>query len=386
MKIFYAKHYIDKKDIQSVENVIKKNNLTQGKFVKKFENSLNNYFKSKYCVAVSNGTAALHLAIKSLDLKKKSTIVTTPITFISTVSSILMNDCYPDFVDINEKNYTLDPNKLEKKLKSDKNISAVIAVDYAGNPCEWKDLNYLSKKYNFYLINDNCHALGSKIYGNRGYAVANANLVTQSYHPAKNFTTGEGGAILTNNKKLADKIRLMRSHSMIRNNKISKKFGNWKYFVNELGYNYRLTDIQSALGISQLKKLDTFVKRRREISKIYNEKFSLMDGIKIPKILESNYHSYHLYPLLIDFTKLSINKKKFFEILRKKNINLQVHYIPVYKQGFLKKFKFKHRNFPISEKFYSQEVSLPIYYSLKKKEQLTVVRKITQVLNKYAKQ
>ena len=264
MNIFYAKHHLDKNDMLSIQNIVKHNNLTQGRFVNKFEKNLSNYFKSKHCVAVSNGTAALHLAIKSLNLKK-SKIVTTPITFISTVSSILMNNHLPDFVDINEENYNIDLNKLEKKLKRDKNISAVIAVDYAGNPCEWKDLSYLSKKYNFYLINDNCHALGSKINGDKGYAVSYAHLVTQSYHPAKNFTTGEGGAILTNYKNLSDKIRLMRSHSMIKNNRTIKKYGNWKYFVNEIGYNYRLTDIQSALGISQLKKLDMFVKKTRNI-------------------------------------------------------------------------------------------------------------------------
>tara|TARA_B100000902_G_scaffold399953_1_gene473931 strand:- start:1538 stop:2698 length:1161 start_codon:yes stop_codon:yes gene_type:complete len=386
MTIFYAKHHIDKNDIRSVENIVKRSNLTQGNVVNKFEKNLKNYFKSKYCVAVSNGTAALHLAIKSLNLEKKSKIVTTPITFISTVSSILMNNHVPEFVDINEENYNIDINKLEKKLKDDKNISAVIAVDYAGNPCQWKDLNYLSKKYNFYLINDNCHALGSKIHGNKGYAVSYAHLVTQSYHPAKNFTTGEGGSILTNYKSLADKIRLMRSHSMIKNNKTIKKHGNWKYFVNEIGYNYRLTDIQCALGISQLKKLDMFVKKRQEISKIYDKQFSSIDCLKIPKKSKSHYHSYHLYPLLIDFKKLKLNKKKFFEILQKKGINLQVHYIPVYKQGFLKKFKFKQSNFPVSEKFYSQEVSLPIYYSLKKKEQLLVIKSISQIIKKYVKQ
>lgn len=385
MNIFYAKHHLDKNDMLSIQNIVKHNNLTQGRFVNKFEKNLSNYFKSKHCVAVSNGTAALHLAIKSLNLKKKSKIVTTPITFISTVSSILMNNHLPDFVDINEENYNIDLNKLEKKLKRDKNISAVIAVDYAGNPCEWKDLSYLSKKYNFYLINDNCHALGSKINGDKGYAVSYAHLVTQSYHPAKNFTTGEGGAILTNYKNLSDKIRLMRSHSMIKNNRTIKKYGNWKYFVNEIGYNYRLTDIQSALGISQLKKLDMFVKRRQEISKIYDKEFSSINYLKIPKKNKSHYHSYHLYPLLIDFTKLDLNKKKFFEILGKKKIYLQVHYIPVYKQGFLKKFKFKDINFPVSEKFYSQEVSLPIYYSLKKKEQLFVINSIKQILKKYAK-
>ncbi|MDA9710418.1 DegT/DnrJ/EryC1/StrS family aminotransferase [Candidatus Pelagibacter sp.] len=385
MSLFYAKHFLDKNDFQSVQRVLKKNNLTQGEYVEKFEKNLKTYFKSNYSIVLTNGTAALHLAIKSLNLKEKSKIITSPITFISTVSSIIMNNHIPDFVDICENNYTLDPNKLEHKIKKSKKISAVIAVDYAGNPCDWNALKYLSKKYNFYLINDNCHALGAKLNGNKGYAVSFADLVTQSYHPAKNFTTGEGGSVLTNNKKLADRIRLLRSHSMIKDPKMIKKFGQWNYFVNEVGYNYRLTDIQCALGISQLKKLDSFVKKRQDISKIYNNEFLGLPNIQIPKKLKSNYHSYHLYPLLIDFKNLKINKKSFFEILSKKKINLQVHYIPVYKQSFLKKFRFEDKNFPVSEKFYSQEVSLPIYYSLKKREQLIVIQNIIQILKKYAK-
>ena len=385
MSLFYAKHHLDRDDILAVQNILKKNNLTQGEYVEKFEKSLKTYFKSKYCVALSNGTAALHLGIKSLNLKKKSRIITTPITFISTVSSILMNDHIPDFVDIDENSYTLDPNKLEHKIKKNKKISAVIAVDYAGNPCDWNALSYLSKKYNFYLINDNCHALGAKLNGNRGYAVSHADLVTQSYHPAKNFTTGEGGSVLTNSKILDGRIRLLRSHSMIRNSKNFKKFGQWNYLVNEVGYNYRLTDIQCALGISQLRKLDIFVKKRRDISEIYNNEFIKISDVKIPKKIKSNHHSYHLYPLLVNFQNLKIDRKKFFEILMKRKINLQVHYIPVYKQNFLKKFRFNDKDFPVSEKFYSQEVSLPIYYSLKKKEQLVVIRNIIQILKKYAK-
>ena len=385
MSLFYAKHFLDKNDFQSVQRVLKKNNLTQGEYVEKFEKNLKTYFKSNYSIVLTNGTAALHLAIKSLNLKEKSKIITSPITFISTVSSIIMNNHIPDFVDICENNYTLDPNKLEHKIKKSKKISAVIAVDYAGNPCDWNALKYLSKKYNFYLINDNCHALGAKLNGNKGYAVSFADLVTQSYHPAKNFTTGEGGSVLTKNKKLEDRIRLIRSQSMIKDPKMIKKFGQWNYFVNEVGYNYRLTDIQCALGISQLKKLDSFVKKRQDISKIYNNEFLGLPNIQIPKKLKSNYHSYHLYPLLIDFKNLKINKKSFFEILSKKKINLQVHYIPVYKQSFLKKFRFEDKNFPVSEKFYSQEVSLPIYYSLKKREQLIVIQNIIQILKKYAK-
>ena len=185
-----------------------------------------------------------------------------------------MNNYSVDFCDINLKSYTLDLNKLENKLKKNNRIGAVIAVDYAGHPSQWKDLRYLKNKHEFFLINDNCHALGAKYNNEKHYATKYADLVTQSFHAVKNITTGEGGAILTYNKSYYNDILLMRSHSMIRNKSLSKSYGRWHYKINDIGYNFRLSDIQCALGISQLKKIDLFLNRRREIAKIYNEAFT----------------------------------------------------------------------------------------------------------------
>ncbi len=381
--IDYNKQFIDQDDITSVKKILKSKFLTQGNTIKAFENKLSLKFKSKYCSVLSNGTAALHLAIKSLNLKKNSKILTTPITFISTASSIIINNFIPRFADIEKDYYTLDPNKVEHIVKKDKSIKAVIGVDYAGQPCDWEALNYLKKKYNFFLLNDNCHAMGSKLKNDPGYAVKYSDLVTQSYHAIKNFTTGEGGSILTNNKKLHQVIELLRSHNVLRRKKELQAKGRWFYKVDEIGFNYRLTDIQAGLGISQLKKLDKFVKRRRKIADTYTKLFYNEEKIIVPKVKKENYHSYHLYPVRINFKKLKIDKKKFFLNLQKKNINLQVHYIPLYNQPFIKKhFFYNKKNLINSQNFYESEISLPIFYNLTLKDQNYVVNTILNELKK----
>ena len=221
--------------------------------------------------------------------------------------------------------------------------------------------------------------IGSKYYNNIGYASKYADIVTHSYHPVKNFTTGEGGAILTNNKIIYEKVKKFRSHGIYKD-KRSRMIGSWHYKIDEVGYNYRITDFQSALGISQLKKLIAFINRRQKIAYVYDKFFSNVLNIKIPKVENKNiFHSYHLYPLLIDFKKFKITRKIFFEKLLKKGIQLQVHYIPLYKHKYLSKF-FKNKKFKYSEKFYEQEVSLPIYYKLTRNDQNFIIRSIKETL------
>jgi len=379
--ISYGKQYIDSKDISAVRKVLLSDWLTQGPLISKFELELKKYFGAKYCSVVSNGTAALHLAGLALGWKKGDIILTSPISFLATSNCILYSGATPDFIDIDKTNYNIDTNKLEDKLKklksSSKKVVAVIATDYAGNPCNWKYLKQLATKYNFILINDNCHAIGATYYNDKSYAVKYADIVTHSYHPVKNITTGEGGAILTNNREIFEKVNTLRSHGIEKNSKekISRK-GLWHYEMHELGYNYRITDIQCALGISQLKKINKFIKRKREIAKIYDEQFSEDSIFKIPKV-EKNYgHAYHLYPLQINFGKES-EKKNFFKKLYNNKIKLQVHYIPIHLQPYYRKnYGFKKGDYPIAENFYKREVSIPIYFSLKKKEIYKVINKI----------
>lgn len=379
IKIYYGKQSIDNNDIKNVVSALKSKKITQGSYVDKFEKDLTKKFNSKYCVVVNNGTAALYLSIKSLDLKSGSKIICSPNTFFSPVYCVMMNNLNPDFCDIELNTFNIDLNKLEDKIKKDKSVKAIISVDFAGHPCDWKSLNFLKKKYNLFLINDNCHAIGAKIDNDLGYASKFADLVTHSYHPVKNITTGEGGSILTNNLKLFKKIKLLRNHGIDRAKSLRKK-SSWMYEVKNFGFNFRLSDIHSALGITQLKKLNNFVRKRREIANYYNQNFKEINFIKTPEEKNNFYHSYHLYPVLINFKKLKLKKKIFFKMMEKAGINLQVHYIPVYRQKFLRKYKFKIKNFPNAENYFAKEVSFPIYYSLTKDKIDYVVKQVKRIL------
>lgn len=387
-KYFYGKQLIDDSDIEEVVKVLKSDYLTQGPVVAQFENLLAKKFNSKFCSVVANGTGGLHLIGLSLGWKKKDVIITTPMTFVATANSILYSGAEPDFCDIDKYTYTLDITKLEEKIiaykKIGTKIKAVIGVDYAGLPCDWFKLKELANKYNFQLVNDNCHALGAEINEDIGYACKYADIVNMSFHPVKHITTGEGGALLTNNEALENKIKLLRTHGITKNEndfKLKNKnpIGSWYYEMQELGFNYRITDFQCALGIAQLKKLNKFIKRRREIADYYNNIFSKNDRFIIPNVPEHFKHSYHLYPLQINFAELKISKKAFFERLKEKNINLQVHYIPVHLQPFYrKKFGFKEGDFPIAEKFYENEISIPIYPTLKKNDLKYICKEIIE--------
>ncbi len=370
--INYGKHKIDLRDIKEVTKVLKSDFLTSGPKVEQFENKLIKNFGGQFCTVVNSGTSALYLLGKALNWKKNDIIATTPISFIATSNSIVNNNAKPEFIDIEKKTYTIDLNKLENKLKH-KRFKAVIAVDYAGHPCDWEGLKFLSQRYNFTLINDACHSMGAKYKQNQKYAIKYADFVTQSYHPVKTFTTGEGGSVISKNKFIDEKIKLMRNHSIIRN----KKFDPWFYKIFSSGMNYRITDLQCALGISQLEKLEKYIKERRKIAKTYLKNFADCENFILPKELDQNYHAYHLFPLQILFKKIKIDKKKLFKIFFNMGIKLQVHYIPIHLQPFYKKnFKINRKELVNAEEFYKRVVSLPIYPGLKKKDLLTIVKQL----------
>ena len=386
--ISYGKQTIDQQDIDAVVNVLNGDWLTQGPAVKTFESDLRKYFGAKYACSVSNGTAALHLTGIALGWKPGDIIITVPITFLASANSIIFSGATPDFVDIDKETYTIDPNKLEAKIlkyeSQGKKVKAVIAVDYAGHPCDWKSLKEIANRYDIQLINDNCHAMGASYLGDKHYAVKYADIVTQSYHPVKNFTTGEGGAVLTNNSSYAKKIDILRTHGMTKDSSLlEKNDGPWYYEMHEVGYNYRMTDFQSALGSSQLSRLDSFIGKRKKIVNKYNKSFTIKKPyIKTPSIINGVDHAHHLYPVQINFRKAKLNKIKFFKEMKKKGVLLQVHYIPIHLQPFYRKnFGFKSGDFPISELFYQNEVSLPIYPDLSEKDQDLVIRLINEYIN-----
>ena len=375
--ISYGKQFIDKDDINLVSKVLTQDLITQGKYVKIFEKKIEKKFSKHACV-VANGTAALHLSLRALNIKKNDLVLYSPLSFVAGANAALYCQAKVDFVDINFKDYNIDIDKLEKKIKKyfkkKTKVKVVIITDYAGQPADWKKLKQLSKKYKFSLINDNCHALGASYKGNRDYAVKYADLVTLSFHPVKVITTGEGGAVLTNNKKLAIKVKNLRSHGIIR-----PSHSTWEYEIEDIGYNYRINDFQCALGISQLKKIEDFVKRRKYLASLYYKKLKNNKHIILPKIINETEHSFHLFPIQVKFSK-KINKKKLFQIFLKNKIRLQVHYKPTHLFTlYKKKFNFKRGDFPNAELFYKREFSLPIFYSLSPKN----INKVCNLLNKH---
>lgn len=385
--ISYGKQSINQADIDAIIEVLKGDWLTQGPSVERFENDLKEYFGAKYACVVSNGTAALHLTAIALGWKSGEIIITSPITFLATTNCIVYTGASPDFMDIDPKTYTIDPNQVEEKIKfyqsKKKKVKAIIGVDYAGHPCDWGALRTIADKYELQLVNDNCHALGASYFDDRQYAVNYADVVTQSYHPVKHLTTGEGGSVLTNNPEIDRKVRCLRNHGMTKDpNQMEKNEGPWYYEIHEVGYNYRITDLQCALGSSQLKRLDRFVDIRCQIAKRYDDSFSKNDMLKIPETHDSVDHGYHLYPLQIDFEKLQLSKLLFFDKMKQAGINLQVHYIPVHLQPYNKKhFGFKSGDYPIAENFYAKEVSLPVYPDLSINDQIKVIEKLSHLIS-----
>jgi len=384
--ISYGKHYIDQSDIDAVVEVLKGDWITQGSAIERFENELKTYFGANHCCVTSNGTAALHLTGLALGWKPGDIVITSPITFLATANCIVYSGATPDFVDIDPVLYTIDPNQLEEKIKAyhlkGKKVKAVIGVDYAGHPCDWKSLRFIANKYDFQLVNDNCHALGASYDGDKNYAVKYADIVTQSYHPVKPITTGEGGAILTNDKYINKTVHTLRTHGITKDpNELEKNHGPWYYEMHDIGYNYRITDFQCALGSSQLKKLDKFTNRRNEIADQYNAFFQMQDLITTPKKSSSIEHAYHLYPIQIHFDKLSITKKDLFDELNVLGINPQVHYIPVHLQPYYqKKYGFKKGDFKVAEDFYDKVLSIPIYPLLEDVQVEEVAMKINSLL------
>jgi perosamine synthetase len=277
--ISYGKQNIDKDDIAAVVDVLKGNWLTQGPAVEIFENDLKSYFGAQHACAVSNGTAALHLAGLALGWQPGDIIITSPLTFLATANCIVYAGATPDFVDINPMTYTIDPRLVDEKVKfyqsKGKKVKAIIGVDYAGHPCDWKALRKIADKYNLQLVNDNCHALGAAYFEDKQYAVKYADVVTQSYHPVKHITTGEGGAIFTKDPSIDEKIRRLRTHGITKGSDVlGNNDGPWYYEMHEVGFNYRITDFQCALGSRQLKKLVSFVEKRRGIANRYNDSFA----------------------------------------------------------------------------------------------------------------
>ena len=368
----YGKQSIDEDDINSVVEVLKSDFLTTGPKIKEFEDELCKYTNAKYCVAVANGTAALHLASLVL-LNKGDKVITTPNSFVATSNSILYVEAIPIFVDIQEDG-NIDLDLCEEELKKDSSIKAIYVVHFSGNPVNQKKLKYLKESYNIKILEDCAHSLGATFEGIKAGSCENSDCSILSFHPVKHITTGEGGAVTTNSKEIYEKLLELRAHGI-------KRFPDaapWYYEMHSLGFNYRITDMQAALGISQLKKLDSFVKRRKEIALKYDK--ALLNSVVKPLYSFNQNSSYHLFVVKVDFSKLNISKVELFNKMREKNIGLQLHYIPINKQPYYKSLGYGNEDTPIMNKYYDECFSLPMYSSLSNEEQEYVIKTLFEIL------
>lgn len=374
----YGKQTITLSDILEVLKVLRSPYLTQGPKIKEFEDAICNYVGAKYSVAVSNGTAALHMAISSLDISSSREVITSPITFLASANCVLYVGGKVKFADIDKKTACIDVDEIKKQITA--NTKAIIPVHYAGQSCDMEKIHQIAEEHNLFIIEDAAHAIGSEYKGFKVGSCKYSDMTIFSFHPVKTITTGEGGLITTNNKDLYEKLLMLRSHGMTKNEQVlTKNDGPWYYEMQCPGFNYRITDIQAALGISQLKRLDEYAKIRREIVNLYKKEFA--DDERFSYLEEKEYSKacFHLFPLLIDFSKISLNKQELFTKLKEKGLNLQVHYIPVHLQPYYKKLGFKEGDFPKAEEYYKKTISIPLYPALTYKDVKHIVKKIKEV-------
>lgn len=369
----YGKQYIDSDDIDAVIEVLKSPFLTTGPKVAEFEDKICEFTGAKYAVAISNGTAALHLASLVL-LEQNDKVLTTPNSFLATSNAILYANAKPIFIDIADDG-NIDLELCEEYLKKDSSIKALYGVHFSGNPLNQDKLKYLREKYNIKILEDCAHSLGASFNDIKAGSCANSDVSILSFHPVKHLTTGEGGAITTSDEDIYNKLLELRNHGMVRKPEIAP----WYYEMESLGYNYRITDFQCALGLSQFKKLEGFIARRRELAKRYDKAFR-NSNVK-PLYSYSENSSYHLYVVRVDFTRAKVSKIELFNKMREKNIVLQLHYIPINKQPYYLNLGYGDEDTPMMDRYYSECFSLPLYPSLRDDEQKYVIESLLEVLD-----
>ena len=378
-KIPYGHHWVDDSDIEEVIKVLKSDWITQGPKIEQFENALAEYAGTRYAVAVSSGTAALHCACLASGIGAGDEVVTSPITFAASSNSIIYCGGRPVFADIEADTMNIDPGAIIGKITE--KTRAIIPVHFAGHPCDMKKIYDIAKKFKLTLIEDAAHALGAVYKGSKIGACKYSDMTVFSFHPVKTITTGEGGSILTNDKDLYKKLLLFRNHGITRTDLSEKQEGDWYYEMQVLGYNYRITDIQAALGISQLKKVGSLIKRRRYIAGIYDEAFNDKRYFDVPVEKDYAYSSYHIYTIRLP-AYLAPKRKAIFSELRRKGLGVQVHYIPVYKHPYYRSMGYEHGSCPVAEDAYKCMISIPIYPKMKDSEVGYVIKAIKDVMRK----
>lgn len=357
----YGRQLIDQDDIEAVLGVLKSDWLTTGPKVDEFEEKMREFVGAGYAVAVSSGTAALHCAMFALNIRSGDEVIVPPMTFAATVNCIVFQGGKPIFVDVDQNTLLINPLCIEEKITP--RTKAIIAVDFGGHPCDYDIIREISKKYKIPLVADACHSLGA-VYKGRQVGIL-ADLTVLSFHPVKHITTGEGGMILTNNKNYYERMRLFRNHGIETDFRQREEKGSWEYEINELGYNYRITDIQCALGISQLSKLTKFLSKRGAIAKKYDKSFDEIESVRPLSVQNYVQHAYHLYVVRIIKEKRKKERTQIYREMRDKGVGVNVHYMPVHLHPFYRrKFKTVKGLCPVSESIYEEIISLPIHPNL----------------------
>ncbi|WP_062109466.1 UDP-4-amino-4,6-dideoxy-N-acetyl-beta-L-altrosamine transaminase [Bacillus niameyensis] len=378
----YGGQWIDENDIQAVVDVLKSDYLTTGPAVGRFEQAFAKYVGAKYAIAFSNGTAALHAACFAAGIAKNDEVITSPLTFVASANCILYTGGKPVFADIDPATYNIDPRSIEAKIT--KNTKAIIPVHFAGQPVDLDEIHKLAKKYNLIVIEDAAHALGAH-YKNRKIG-ALSEMTMFSLHPVKHITTGEGGMITTNNKDYYQKLLQFRTHGITKDaNECFKYDGPWYYEMQYLGYNYRMTDMQAALGLSQLQKVDIFIERRKKYVAFYNEAFKKMEEIICPKQMSGADSSWHLYVIRLNLERLTADRKAIYEALQKENIGVNVHYIPVHTQPFYHKLGYQSGICLTAEDIYNEIITLPLFPKMEEKDVRDVIAAVNKVIHFYSR-
>jgi len=382
MMVPYGKQDVSEADIEIVSEVLRSDFLTQGPMVPRFEESVAKKVNAQFAVAVNSATSALHLACLALGVKKNDIVWTSPITFVASANCALFCEAKVDFVDIDPKTYNMCVTSLGEKLeiakKNGKLPALVIPVHLAGQPCEMEEIHKLSIKYKFKIIEDASHAIGGSYKGEPIGNCKYSDITVFSFHPVKIITTGEGGMAVTNDPELKKVMDRLRSHGITRipSEMTHSPDGPWYYQQIDLGYNYRMTDIQAALGVSQLKRLDEFVKKRHEIAKIYNRLLE-NNPVVIPWQHPDSFSGMHLYIIRLKLDEIKLSHRQVFEQFRSAGILVNLHYIPVYRHPFYEKIGFDISNFPESEKYYSEAISLPMFPGLTEDQIYEVAKRLT---------
>lgn len=378
----YGKQTIDEDDIQSVVEVLKGDYLTTGPYVKEFEDKVAEYVGAKYAVAVSNGTAALHMACFAAGITTGDEVLVSSLTFVASANCVLYCGGTPVFVDIDPKTYNIDVKKIEEKIT--KKTKAIVVVDFSGQSVDMDEIKKIADKYKLIIIEDAAHALGSEYKGNK--IGSSADLVEFSFHPVKPITTAEGGMVTTNNEELYKKMMNFRTHGITRDVEMfEENHGPWYYEQQSLGYNYRLTDVQSALGTSQMNKLDIFVNKRRSIVKQYNDAFKTLNEIITPYEEEFSNSGWHIYVIQLNSDFLKCNRKEFFEAMIAENIGVNVHYLPVHMHPYYQKLGYKNADCPVAEAVYENIITLPLFPSMTDKDVSDVIEAVNKVTSYYRK-